>query len=229
MKEQSLTNALKAGYPHFKETSGVPSWLVPNRSFAVVVDELGDTRILEASRCLGLLPDTLKEIPDDKGSSVAMWRQVCLDWPQLPLVAGIITSLLESVNRIMAKQAIGDLKVEPQVIFRCLMVIAFAPFVPQGRAVMQDMAAILESDAANPAHLVTRYADAVLYDDQVTLTRITDCINGYHDWACWADFLQQLALSSNWSCKLVAVTPPLSEGLADVLADMIKEASTYGA
>ena len=229
MEEQRLTNCLKGGYPHFKENSGVPAWLLPERSFAVVVDNLGDTKVLESSRYLGLLPNTTEEIPDHESLSDEMWRQACLDWPQLSLVSAIIMSLLETVDRVMAKHYRSELTVEPQVVFRVLMVIAFAPFVPQGRAVLQNIATILDGDAANPARLITLYVNAVLNDDSVTATRISECIGSHRDWACWADFLQQLALSFNGNYKLVAVTPPLSEGLADVLADMIKEAPNYGA
>lgn len=229
MREHSLTKLLKAGYPHFKENSGVPVWLLPERSFAIVVDGLGDTKILEGSRRLDLLPDTANVIPGHESSSAAMWRQTSLDWPQLPLVIGIIMSLLGSVDRIMSKHALGSLKVEPQVIFRSLMVIAFAPFVPQGEAILQDMAVILDGNVANPADLITRYGNAVLSDDLTAVTRVSDCVGAHHDWAHWADFLEQLALNFNGNYKLVAVTPLLSEGLADVLADMIKEAPNYGA
>ena len=34
MKKQGLTKWLKAGYPQFKEYSGVPAWLLPGRSSA---------------------------------------------------------------------------------------------------------------------------------------------------------------------------------------------------
>ncbi len=229
MKEQRLTKLLKAGYPHFKENSGVPVWLVPERSFAIVVDGLGDTKILEGSRCLDLLPDTANGIPDHESFSAGMWREACLDWPHLSLVSAIITSLLESVDRVVTKHYRGELTIEPQVIFRSLMVIAFAPFVPQGRAVLQNIATILDGAATNPADLITRFINAVLSDDPVTATRVSECIDSHREWACWADLLQQLALSFNGDYRLVAVTPPLSEGLADVLADMIKEAPNYGA
>ncbi len=229
MKEQRLTQLLRAGYPHFKETSGVPAWLLPERSFAIVVDGLGDTKILEGSRCLDLLPDTANGIPDHESFSAEMWRQACLDWPQLSLVSAIIMSLMESVDRVMAKHYRGELTVEPQVVFRVLMVIAFAPFVPQGRAVLQNIATILDGFAANPAGLITLYVNAVLNDDLVIVTRISESIGRHQEWTYWADFLEQIALSFNGNYKLVAVTPPLSEGLADVLADMIKEESNYGA
>jgi len=229
MKEQSLTKWLQAGYPHFKENSGVPAWLLPERSFAVVVDNLGDTKVLESSRCLGLSTDTAKEMPDHESLSAGIWREACLDWPQLSLVSAIIMSLLESVDQVMAKHYRGELTIETQVIFRSLMVIAFAPFVSQGRDVLQDIATILDGAAANPADLIRRYTGAVLNDEPVTATRISDCIGSHREWACWADFLQKLAQSFNGDYRLVAVTPPLSEGLADVLADMIKEAPNYGA
>lgn len=229
MKEQRLTKLLRAGYPHFKENGGVPAWLLPERSFAVVVDNLGDAKVLESSRCLGLSPDTAKEMPDHESLSAEMWRQACLDWPQLFLVSAIIMSLLDSVDRLMVKHYRGELTIEPQVVFRGLMVIAFAPFVPQGRGVLEDLASILDGDTANPAGLIQRYTGIVLNDDTMTITRASECIGSHREWACWADFLQQLALSFNGNYKLVAVTPPLSEGLADVLADMIKEAPNYGA
>ena len=229
MKEQGLTRWLRAGYPHFKENSGVPAWLLPERSFAIVVDGLGDTKILEGSRCLDLLPDTANKIPDHESFSAGMWREACLDWPHLSLVSSIIMSLLESVDRVMTKHYRGELTIEPQVIFRSLMVIGFAPFVPQGRTVLQDIATILDGDAANPADLIRRYTGAVLNDEPATATRISDCIGSHREWACWADLLQQLASSFNGDYRLVAITPPLSEGLADVLSDMIKEAPNYGA
>ena len=228
MQERRLTKWLEAGYPHFKEYSGVPAWLLPERSFAIVIDKLGDTKVLESSRCLGLLPDTAKEIPDHESFSAEMWRQACLDWPQLSLVSAIIMSLLESIDRVMAKHYRGELTVEPQVVFRVLMVIAFAPFVPQGSAVLQNIATILDGDASNPARLIMLYVKAVLNDDSDIATRANECIDSHREWACWADFLQQLALNFNGNYKLVAVTPPLSEGLAQVLADMIREAPNYG-
>ena len=229
MKEQRLTELLKAGYPHFKENSGIPVWLLPERSFAIVVDELGDTKILEGSRCLDLLPDIANKIPGQENFSAGMWREACLDWPHLSLVSSIITSLLESVDRVMTKHYRDELTVEPQVVFRSLMVIAFAPFVPQGRAILQNIATIMDGNTANPADLIRRYIDAVLDNEPVTVTRIDDCIGRHREWACWADFLQQLALSFNGDYRLVAITPPLSEQLADVLADMMKEESNYGA
>ena len=229
MTERKIKEYLKTGYPHFKENSGIPSWLLPERSFAIVVDGLGDTTIMEGSRCLGLLPDTANKIPGHESFSAGMWREACLDWPQLSLVSAIITSLLESVDQVMAKHYRGELTIDTQVIFRSLMVIAFAPFVSQGRDVMQDIAAILDGDAANPADLIRRYTGAVLNDKTVTATKVIDCIGSHREWACWADFLQQLTQSFNGNYRLVAVTPPLSEGLADVLADMIKEVPNYGA
>jgi len=138
-------------------------------------------------------------------------------------------SLIESVDRVMAKHYRGELTMEPQVVFRSLMVIAFTPFVSPGRAVLQDIAIILDGDAANPADLITRYINTVINGDMITTTRVSECIGSHREWVSWADFLQQLALSFSGDYKIVAVTPPLSEGLADVLADMIKETPNYGA
>jgi len=229
MKEQRLTKLMQAGYPHFKEYGGVPEWLLPERSFAVVVDKMGDTKVLELSRCLGLLPNADAKIHDYDDFPSETWREACLDWPHLSLVSAIISSLLESVDRLMAKRFRGELAIEPQVIFRGLMVIAFVPFVSQGRAMLKNIATILNGDAANPARLIMQYTDAILNDEPVTASRVNECIDSHREWACWTDLIQRLALSFNGNYRLVAVTPPLSEGLADVLADMIKEVPNYGA
>ena len=47
MAEQRLVEWLKTGYPHLKESGRLPSWFVPERSFAIVADRLGDSNILE--------------------------------------------------------------------------------------------------------------------------------------------------------------------------------------
>lgn len=229
MKEQRLAEWLKAGYPQFKENSGLPPWLLPEHSFAIVVDGLGDTGILEMSRCPGLLPKVIKEMPDYEVFPAGMWREACLDWPHLSVVSAVITSLLESVDRIMARHHRGELNADPQVIFRSLMVIAFAPFVSQGKTVLQHIATILNANATNPADLITQYTDTVLNEVPITTTKISDCIGSHQEWAYRADLLQRLALNFNGDYRLVAVTPPLSEGLADVLVDMIKETPNYGA
>jgi len=43
---------LKTGYPHFKEESGLPKWVLPHYSFSRITDELGDYRILQMSQPL---------------------------------------------------------------------------------------------------------------------------------------------------------------------------------
>jgi len=229
MSRQKLVSLLQAGYPQFKEHSGVPSWLLPERSFAVVVDGLGDTRMMEMSRCLGLLPDTVEEIPDGDVLPQGMWQEACLAWSCLSLVSETITALLESADRVMAKHNRGDLNTEPQAVFRSLMAIAFAPLVRQGKAVLHDVAVILGGAVDDPADMITRYADAVLSDDPATVTRVVECIGSHREWACWADMLQQLASSFPEDYRMVAVTPQLSEGLVDALADMMKETAHYGA
>ena len=229
MKKQGLTEWFKAGYPQFKEYSGMPAWLLPERSFSIVVDGLGDIRMAEMSRCLDLLPDTVKEPPDIGNFPAEMWRKACLDWPLLSVISPVITSLLEAGDRIVSKYHCGELTIDPQVIFRSIMVIAFAPFVSQGKTLLQTITTILGGDVTDPSHIITRYIDTVSNGDSVTVTKVIECIESHQKWACWAGMQQQLALSFNGDYRLVAVTPPLSERLADVLVDMMKEAPNYGA
>ena len=205
------------------------AWLLPERSFAIVVDGLGDTRMMELSRCLGLYIPIVKELPDIGSFPAEMWRKACLDWPLLPVISSVITSLLEAGDRIMSKYYRGELTVDLHVVFRSIMVIAFAPFVSQGETVLQNITTILGGDVTDPSHIVTRYIDAVLNGDSVTVTKVVECIGSHQEWACWVDMQQQLVQSFNGDYRLVVVTPPLSERLADVLVDMMKEAPNYGA
>ena len=229
MKKQGLTKWLKAGYPQFKEYSGVPAWLLPERSFAIVVDGLGDTRMMELSRCLDLSIPIVKELPDIGSFPAEMWRKACLDWPLLSVISPVITSLLEAGDRIVSKYHCGELTIDPQVIFRSIMVIAFAPFVSKGETVLQNISTILGEDVTDLSNIITRYIDTVSNGDSVTVTKVIECIESHQKWTCWADMQQQLAQSFNGDYRLVAVTPPLSERLADVLVDMMKEAPNYGA
>jgi len=229
MREQKLTEWLKAGYPHFKKHSGVPEWLLPERSFSKVVEGFGEDIIVESSHYLNLLPYSANKIPKHESLPAETWQEVCFDWPHLSLVSSVITSLFESVERIMAKYNRGYLTIELPVIFRSLAVISFAPFIPQGRTVLQNIAELLEGDTADPAELVRRYTDAILQGVSMTAMSVIKCIDSHPEWTCWADLLQRMALEFNGDYKMVAIAPPPSEGLADVLVEMIKEAPDYGA
>jgi len=118
---------------------------------------------------------------------------------------------------------------KPVVVCRGLLVLAFAPFVPQGQAVLKEIATVLDGDTTSPADLITRFADAVLSGDHEIIARVDDCISRQPTWQHWTRKMQDQALAFTGDYRLVAATPPLSDGLAYALAAMMKEAPHAGA
>ena len=232
MAEQKLVKLLKTGYPHFKEYGGLPSWLLPERSFAIVADGFGDNNLLEMARPLGL-PSSMdlfnQTLSVNADESADGWPTAAACWPPLPVIKPTAISLFEASDRIMSQIRQGELKTDHAVISRILLVIAFAPFDPQGRDILEEIAPILDGDATSPAELITRFANAVLSGDDEIVTRVDDCINGQSTWQRWTEKMQEQALAFTGEYKLVAVTPPLSDGLARALAAMMKEATDAGA
>ncbi len=230
MKIRTVTELLKSGYPHLKEYSGVSTCLLPERSFAVVVDGLGHSRIIESSLFLDLLQNVQGDVPEYDGSLYSpIWKEACIDWPLLSIVKDIIMAAVESIDQVIRKHKQGKLSIELGIIFRGFVVIAFAPFVPNGRDVLRDIATALECDPDNPPGLIRRYTTAILNNDMAKANAVSHCIETYQQWSEWANYVEQFTLGFNESYKVVAVTPPLSEGLAETLADMIKEGQTHGA
>jgi hypothetical protein len=227
MEKEKLTEYLKEGYPYFKATSGVPAWFLPERSFAIIINIMNEKRLIELSRHLQLSKDI--EIPENDDLSPEMWQQACLDWPQLSLVKDVVTALLESVDKVLKKYYQNKLKVELKFVSRIFMVISFAPFIPQGRDILQSISMILGGNTNNPATLITQYVNSVLTDEMILTAKINELIDKYEDWSHWADSLQQSASKFQADYKLIAVTPPLTEELADVLTEMMKEATNSGA
>ncbi|MFC1982268.1 hypothetical protein ACFLV5_00525 [Chloroflexota bacterium] len=228
MKEQTLIKWLKAGSSQFKEHNGIPSWLVPQRSFDVMADWLGDINIVESSPHLNLsTPDNqlhdIDRFPDET------WRKACLEWPQLPLVKGVIISLFESIQHIVDKYDRGELTLEPNLVCRGLIVMSLAPFVPQGKNLLEAIAAIMHFNPEFPADIIRKYVSIVLTNDRLTVAKLDEFINSHREWADWVDLIQQQSESFNVDYRLVAVTPPHSDVLTSVLADMIKEGPSYGA
>ena len=232
MAEQRLVKLLKMGYPHFKEYGGLPSWLLPERSFAIVADGLGDNNILEMARPLGL-PSGMdlisRTLNTDTDKSVDGWPAAAASWPLLSFVGPIIIALFEANGKIMSQTCRREIEADYFVIYRNLLAIAFAPFIPQGQYMLEEIATILDSDATLPAELITRFANAVLSGDDEIMAGIDDCISRQHLWQRWTEKMQEQALTFTGNYKLVAVTPPLSGGLAHVLAEMMKEAPRAGA
>lgn len=226
MSEQRITKWLENGYPMFKEHSGLPAYLLPERSFSSFADQLGDNRILEISRPLNLdieISSHAEKLTEADELQNKVWHEACLHWPLLVIVEPVIYSLLDACDRIVSQFDRGKLEVDPVIVCRNLMILAFAPFVPQGRPILEEIAAVLDSNHTYPAELITQFADAAVRGDFVAVTRVNDCISNHQQWIAWFGELQKQAISFPHNPRLIAITPPLSDGIADVLATMIKE------
>ena len=52
MTGQTLTRWLKAGYPYLKAKSGLPAWLLPERSFNSTVEQVGEQGVVSLGNLL---------------------------------------------------------------------------------------------------------------------------------------------------------------------------------
>ena len=227
MKESKVTEWLKRGYPHLKEESQLPVWILPEHSFGRIADELGEGCILQMSRPLGFaegVEDLLEKAPEPKTMPIEAWQTVVMQWPPLVMVKPMIEACLEATTMVTRHLQSHQAGTEPLTIWRGMAVLTFAPFLPQGQFVMGELASILQGDRNCPAQLLRRYANAVVQSDVLTVTRVDDCIARHSQWLDWAGIFLGAAQSFPGSIKPVAVTPPLTAELVRVLADMIREA-----
>ena len=226
MTEQKLDSWLKAGYPHLKECSELPPWLLPERSFDKVIDGLGEGAILEIARPLELAPGVSQQqgkLPDPAEVTPDAWREACRRWPALNAVQPVVNTFLEASDRISRRLGKGETDINPPVVCRDMAVLAIVPFVPRGRPLFEELAALLGGDSASPAGLIAKYADAVVFGDKETARKVGNCIERHPNWPEWFTVFGKHAAGFPADIRLIAVTPVLSAELAGVLAALIKE------
>jgi hypothetical protein len=232
MKEQKLSRWLKKGYPHLKEECRLPAHVMPEHSFNRLTDGLGDESMLGMSQPLlsaeGIQVSIDKEADPETVSGEELQAAITL-WPACPGVKPVVESCLDATARIMRQFHNGQLKVSIEVVCRGMVVLGFAPFLHTGRAIMEDIAAILGSTADDPPGMIRRYADTVTSGNVETVSYIDDCISKHSRWGSWAELLLQQVRDFPYTLKPVGITPPLSAEVIRVLAQMIKEGQTYGA
>jgi hypothetical protein len=226
MRGQRLVKWLRTSYPHFKEESGLPKWVLPEHSFDKVADELGDWHILEMSQPLSFaegVEDLFEKAPDPETLPIEAWRSAVICWPPLVLVRPMVEVCLEATAMIMKQFYSGQLKVEPVTVCRSMAVLGFVPFVSQGEPLMGELASILKGDASHPEELVRCYASALIRGDELTIGEVDNCIARHSQWAEWAALFIEGGQSLSCTPKLIAVTPPVSAELVYVLVEMIEE------
>jgi len=224
MRGQRLVTWLKTGYPHFKEESGLPVWILPERSFDKVADELGDWHILRMNQPLSFaegVEDLFEKAPDPETLPIEAWRSTVICWPPLLQVRPMVEAYLEVVTMIVRYFQSSQPKVEPVRVCRSIAVLGFVPFVSQGEPLMAELASILKGDASHPEELVRCYASALIRGDELTIDEVDNCIARHSQWAEWAALFIEGGQSLSCTPKLVAVTPPVSTELVYVLVEMI--------
>jgi hypothetical protein len=226
MTAQRLAAWLKAGYPHVKAGSGLPPWLLPERSLNRTTDEVGDDGLLSMGRPLGMA-EAAERLADNAPGPAAMsaeaWQQAIAGWPHLPRVRPVFEAFIEVSGGVMEHLRKTGPGMDPAVICRGMAVLLFAPLVGEGRWVLEEIAGALGGDAGRPEQLVRAYADAVLREDILTLESVNRCMLRDRAWSEWAAAVEEQVLSCRCTPRLIGVTPPLSPDLAAVLASMIEE------
>jgi len=221
-----LSQHIKAGYPHLKASSGLPEWLLPEGSLNETADEVDDSGLLMMARPLRMADGAERLANNDvvlSTMSAEAWQQAIANWPHLSELRAVIEVFLEVSGTVTAQFPRIRSKIEPMVICRSMAVLLYAPLVDEGESVLGEIAGALGSDATDPAQLIRTYADAVIREDITNLERVNEIIIRQSAWSKWAAEVEHQVLSCRNTPRLIAVTPPLSSGLASILASMIEE------
>jgi len=224
----SLVACFKAGYPHLKEQSGVPVWILPEHRFARVADEFGDNGILAITRPLvanNRIESLLEKAPELETSSIDAWRDAIRAWPPLIHVKDMVDACLETTGGIMRLFKSGRLNVDPFMVCRGVFVLSFAPFLLEGMPLLIDIAPVLNGDANRPADLLRQYGRTLAVGDIVTAKQVDLCITRHSQWAELAAVSVKQATDCSYIPKPIGVTPPLSSEMTTILANMLKEES----
>ena len=146
-----------------------------------------------------------------------------MDWPLLSSVKEMVEACLEATTLIMRRFERGQLKAEPVMVCRGMVTLSSAPFWPEGKPVLNELAAVLKGDAGLPAELLKRYAGAVADGDIITVIQVDECIGRYSQWSQLAAELIKRASNFTYVPKPIGITPTISTEMVEVLAEMMKE------
>jgi len=224
--EKEIVRWLQTGYPHLKEESELPAWVLPEHSFTRITDELGDASILELSQPLHFtdgLQELIDQAPEPDKVPPEMWQTALKLWPACSQVKPVVDTCLDAAGNILRQFRSGRLKADPEAVCRGAVVLGYAPFVPEGRRLTEEVAALLGVDVNEPAMLVKRYTEVVTSGDGEMVNQVDDCIRKHGCWMKWWRRLLQRKGNFPHTAKPVGVTPPVSAEITGVLARMIKE------
>lgn len=223
MKDRLLTRYMETGFPHLRQASGLPEGLLPD--FATVARELGDETMLKLAEPLGLaerIEKLLAQAPDPDSVPVEIWHQGIANWQPVHQVLSVSMALLCACEKVDALEQRGTLKIDSTLI-RGLSVTAYAPFAPNEGELLSRLADILGGTVVEPAALLDRYVTAVVAGDSDTLGSVDRCIMENPSWLEWSDRFLSTGKDFPFLPRVIGVSPPLTNGLKQVLVNMMME------
>ena len=223
MRDGLLTHYIEVGFPHLREVSGLPEWLLPD--MAEVASKLGDQAILEIAESLGIserVKAFLTRAPEPESLPVEIWQQGIANWQLVHQVLAVIMALLRACEKVDALERRGALRVN-FVLVRGLAVTAYAPFAPNGGELLSRLADILGGSTAEPAGLLERYIMAVVAGDTNTLASVDCCILENPAWRAWSERFLATGKDFPFLPRVIGISPPLTSRLKQVLINMMME------
>jgi len=193
---------------------------------ADVARTLGDEGMLKLAEPLGLaerIKTLLDQAPDPDSLPIEIWQQRIASWPRVQHVLSVTMALLRACEKVDALEQRGALKIDSALV-RGLAVIAYAPFAPNGSELLGRLADILGGTVVEPARLLDHYLTAVVTGDTDTLADVNRCILENPAWWRWSERFLATRKEFPFLPRVIGISPLLTEGLKQVLTNMIAEA-----
>jgi hypothetical protein len=224
MSEGLLARYMEVGFPHLREVSGLPEWLVPD-----VVESahpLGDQAMLELVKPLGLAKRAsafLAHAPDPDSLSIEIWQDCIGRYPAIRQALPVTMALLRACEKVDALERRGVAGIRSASTVRALATIACAPFTLKGGKMLDRLAELLGGNTTEPAELLNRYVTALVSDDKDTLSRVEECIQRDQMWTTWFANFSNYARTFPHPPRMIGVSPVISSVLNQLIATMLKE------
>jgi len=222
MKDGLLAQYMEIGFPHLRQVSGLPEWLVPD--VADVAHELGDQAMFKLAESLGLtqgLKSFLAQAPEADKLPAEVWRESIGHWHALHQVVPVTLALLRACEKVEALERRGVAGINSASTVRGLATIACATFTPNGGKILDRLAGILDGSPAEPAVLLNKYVAALENGDKYILTRVEEYILQDQVWTEWFKRFSAVGTAFPFIPRVVGISPVPTSELIQLLAAMI--------
>lgn len=224
MKDGLLAQYMEVGFPHLRQVSGLPGWLVPD--VTEVARELGDQAMLKLAKPLGLsdrLGAFLAQAPEADSLPSEIWQQSIASWQPVRQVLPVTLALLRACEKVEALERRGVAGINSASTVRGLATIACATFTPNGGKILDRLAGILDGSPAEPAVLLNKYVAALENGDKYILTRVEEYILQDQVWTEWFKRFSAVGTAFPFIPRVVGISPVPTSELIQLLAAMIVE------